>query len=70
MNESEREEENTFAVFGYASILWKPEFEYDQSHLAYLEDYKRVFWLGSVVARGKPGGMGRCATLVSSPGVR
>ena len=45
-------------VFGYGSLAWHPEFEYDTSYLGYIDGYERKFWQGSPHHRGtieKPG---------------
>jgi len=39
-------------IFGYASLIWKPEFEYDKKVAGYIKGYKRRFYQGSITHRG------------------
>jgi cation transport protein ChaC len=44
--------ENGFWVFGYASLIWHPEFTYSKKHTARLQDYARSFCMWSIHHRG------------------
>ena len=44
--------ENGFWVFGYGSLLWKPEFEFSRSEIAYLDGFARSFCMRSIHHRG------------------
>jgi len=55
-------------IFGYGSLIWRPDFEYLESHSATLHDWRRVFWQGSHDHRGSVAAPGRVVTLVPSTG--
>jgi cation transport protein ChaC len=41
-------------VFGYASLLWNPEFEFDAHHPAYVRGWHRALRMASRINRGTP----------------
>jgi glutathione-specific gamma-glutamylcyclotransferase len=41
-------------VFGYASLLWNPEFEFDQHHAAFVRGWHRALRMASRINRGTP----------------
>ncbi len=54
-------------VFGYGSLIWRPDFEFIESQPADLSGYQRRFWQGSHDHRGLPQRPGRVVTLTPQP---
>jgi len=57
-------------VFGYGSIIWRPDMPYLCAYEATVEDWSRRFWQGSHDHRGTKESPGRVLTLVPMPGRR
>ena len=55
-------------VFGYGSIIWRPDIPYSVAYRATAVDWSRRFWQGSHDHRGTPSSPGRVLTLVPMVG--
>ncbi|XP_041132485.1 glutathione-specific gamma-glutamylcyclotransferase 1 [Polyodon spathula] len=57
-------EESSLWIFGYGSLVWKPDFKFSRSKIGYINGYSRKFWHGDTFHRGNREMPGRVVTLV------
>eukprot|EP00794_Sanderia_malayensis_P020607 gene20607-22640_t len=55
-------------IFGYGSLIWRPNFSYTERIVGYVNGFERRFWQGSIYDRGSTDRPGRVATLVEKEG--
>ncbi len=51
-------------VFGYASLVWLPNFDYSEKTNGHVNGFSRRFYQESTSHRGTPEQPGRCATVL------
>ncbi len=56
-------EKSNLWIFGYGSLVWKPDFAYKRSKVGHITGYKRRFWHGDDFYRGNKEKVRSGATL-------
>lgn len=51
-------------IFGYGSLIWKPDVEYTESYFGQVRNSVRRFWQASPDHRGTPEALGRVVTMM------
>ncbi|HKL64373.1 MAG TPA: gamma-glutamylcyclotransferase [Woeseiaceae bacterium] len=62
--------EDELWIFGYGSLVWRPDFPHGEAVPAWSHGQARRFWQASTDHRGTPARPGRVATLAPQTGAR
>ncbi|KAK1158844.1 glutathione-specific gamma-glutamylcyclotransferase 1-like [Acipenser oxyrinchus oxyrinchus] len=53
-------EKSSLWIFGYGSLVWKPDFKFSRSKIGYINGYSRKFWHGDTFHRGNKETVMKC----------
>ncbi len=62
--------DESLLLFGYGSLIWRPNFDFSAKHIGSISGWKRRFWQASATHRGTQEAPGRVVTLIPNDDLR